>query len=69
MPKTFAEMAAERDPLYQATKPVGDMASAIGAQNAALLLVEKDEKVAFAFLAIRDSFLLRLAVRALRGER
>jgi hypothetical protein len=58
---TFAQMAAERDPLYQATEPHGDFARALmwDAEHAALELPWQ--------VRYRDAALLQLALKALKA--
>lgn len=64
MTQTFEEMCAERDPLYAAMQPQRNMMLAVTMDRSAELWPD----LASRCLEMRDSTLLRLAVRALRNQ-
>ena len=61
---TFEEMAAQRDPLYAATKPQRNMMLAVTMDKSAAMWLD----LASRCLDIRDATLLLLAIRALRNQ-
>ena len=61
---TFEEMAAQRDPLYAATKPQRNMMLAVTMDRSAAMWPD----LASRCLDIRDATLLLLTIRALRNQ-